>query len=116
MRQSFVTDVVCSVHHTKNGRRLRSLPRNGVRKNTHLLFGIQTRVPKPYSVYWQITNTGNEAANKSDLRGGFDTPNHSDLRSRWEKAQYAGTHLVEAFIIKDGACVSRSGTIQVPIG
>ncbi|MCL1595578.1 MAG: hypothetical protein M3132_14620 [Actinomycetia bacterium] len=34
---------------------------------------------------------------------------------RWESTAYAGTHWVEAFVIKDGVCVARSGRKYVRV-
>lgn len=50
-----------------------------------------------YDVRWRIVNTGQEAAERDALRGGFYS---SDLYGiRWESTKYHGAHWVEAFVI-----------------
>jgi hypothetical protein len=34
---------------------------------------------------------------------------------RWEMTAYAGTHWVEAFVVKDNVCVGRSGRKLVKV-
>lgn len=98
------------------GRRLnwpvgqRSIPR-GMGLRFHV---AKTNVPRPYEVFWQIVNTGSEAANRKGLRGGFDPSNGGD-GVRWETTEYVGTHTIEAFVVKDGRCLARSGRKNVLI-
>jgi hypothetical protein len=42
-------------------------------KGTSVVFQARTTVPRPFEVYWQIVNTGEEARLNDGLRGGFDT-------------------------------------------
>ena len=81
-------------------------------KKYAIRFEANTNVPHPYEVQWQVVNTGTEAA--GNLRGGFEV---SDGGSgvRWETTAYAGTHWVEAFVVKNGVCVARSGRRYVRI-
>lgn len=60
-------------------------------------------VPEPFEVYWKITNTGTEAANKGQLRGDI----HKE-RTRRESTGYRGDHFVECFIVKNSRCVAHS--------
>lgn len=83
-------------------------------KRIDLLFEAQTNVPKPYTVYWQVVNTGHEAANANQLRGDFYDSDKTGKR-RKESTQYKGMHWVECFVIKNGACVARSGEFVVNI-
>ena len=80
-----------------------------------LRFSVNTNVPLPYDVRWQVVNTGREAAEAGQLRGDFYESDKGINGVRWETTAYAGTHWVEAFIIKNGACVARSGRKQVKI-
>jgi hypothetical protein len=66
-------------------------------------------------VHWQVVNTGSEAAQDADgLRGKFyDSEGGPGVR--WESTRYAGTHWVEAFVVKEGVCVARSGRKYVRI-
>ncbi len=76
-------------------------------KYCKLLFKACTGVKPPYSVKWQVVNTGYEAASKLCLRGGFESSNHSGTE-RLEFTEYAGSHFVQCYIIKNGVCVARS--------
>ena len=79
-------------------------------KHCSLRFEAETNVPKPYKVYWQVVNTGREAANANGLRGGFDEGIVSVGKlTRDESTSYSGTHSIECFIVKNGYCVARSG-------
>jgi hypothetical protein len=68
-------------------------------------------------VKWQVVNTGVEAqaAGLEQLRGGFDEGSGDFGTTRWEHAQYRGTHSIEAFVIKVGVCVARSGPVRVKV-
>lgn len=83
-----------------------------------IAFHADTNVPKPYTVKWQVVNTGQEAAadGPGQLRGGFDDGNPPYGNTRLEHTKYSGTHTIEAFVVKDGACVARSGPIDVRVG
>ena len=88
-----------------------------VPKNVWLRFSVTTNVPMPYNVRWQVVNTGQEAAGAGpgQLRGEFYESEKGTNGVRWERTMYAGTHWVEAFIIKNGTCVARSGRKYVMI-
>lgn len=87
-------------------------------KGCDLRFRAKTTVAKPYSVLWQVTNTGPEAeqGGPDGLRGGID-----DVRTesggliRKESTSYTGSHSIECFIIKDGYLAARSGPFVVNI-
>lgn len=85
-------------------------------KNCSLRFEAETNVPKPYRVYWQVVNTGREAANANGLRGGFDEGTVSVGKlTRDESTNYSGTHSIECFIVKDGLLAAKSGQFIVNI-
>jgi Adenylyl/Guanylyl and SMODS C-terminal sensor domain len=84
-----------------------------LRKGIDLDFEIETNVPKPYAVHWQVVNTGDEAYRAGQLRGDFY--DSSSGLSRTESTKYTGTHWVEGFIVKDGICVARTGEFIVNI-
>lgn len=87
-------------------------------KDYSLRFKAKTTVPKPYQVFWQVVNTGVEAASfgAKGLRGGLD-----DVRTeeggllRKESTEYRGSHSIECFIVKDGRLAARSGPFIVNI-
>lgn len=122
-RQSPTWHVQPTRHHARikakflrNGFRPTAFGSNStaIPKNTSVVFETKTDVPKPYAVYWQVVNTGVEAANARDLRGEFYDGSRSERIHR-ETTRYKGTHWVEAFIIKNEVCVARSGEFVVNI-
>jgi hypothetical protein len=108
-----------SAGKTIKGVMAKAYPNNGkqISKLFSLEFTATTNTPHPYSVEWQVTNTGEEARNANGLRGGYEyssgTKNNKFIRK--ENTQYNGTHFVEAFVIKDGISVARSGDFIVNI-
>lgn len=62
-------------------------------------------------LFWQVTNTGDEAKRSHDLRGGFE--NGTSVKR--ETARYRGMHFVECFSVRAGKCVARSGEFAVSI-
>jgi hypothetical protein len=98
-----------------SGKKLWELTNRPVPKKVWLRFVVETNVPEPYEVRWQVVNTGREAAEAGELRGGFFEANTSINRVHWESTGFVGTHWVEAFIIKNGTCVARSGRKSVKV-
>lgn len=85
-------------------------------KETGLRFHANTQIPRPFSVYWQIVNWGDEAIRRGDLRGCFDDGGISSGNlTRRETARYSGTHTIECFIVKDGYLAARSGRFEVNV-
>lgn len=80
-------------------------------KHFSLLFEAKTTVPSPFEVFWQVVNTGVEAKQASDLRGGFI--NSGIFRK--ETTRYRGSHWIECFVVKNGICVAQSGEFIVNI-
>jgi Adenylyl/Guanylyl and SMODS C-terminal sensor domain/Second Messenger Oligonucleotide or Dinucleotide Synthetase domain len=114
-RQIYKCSVRGQVYRKKGGTRpLWALSDRPVPKEYALRFQVQTSAPSPFEVHWQVTNTGREAAEDRGLRGDFYSSD-AGSRGRWETTRYAGTHWVEAFIIKDGVCVARSDRKYVKI-
>lgn len=89
---------------------------SSVDKHSSLRFEAQTNVLRPYKVYWQVVNTGEEARLAQNLRGGFyEGILARGGLSRTETTLYRGQHWVECFIVKDGECAARSGEFIVNI-
>lgn len=82
-------------------------------KNLQIKFRVETNARPPYDVHWQVVNTGAEASAVGQLRGDFYPSDGSNYR--WERTGYAGTHWVEAFVVKDGYCIARSGRKYVKV-
>lgn len=89
-----------------------------VPKGCEIFFIATTNVPKPYEVYWQVVNTGEEAKNAfMGLRGGIfqaQTLGRGGLIQK-EHSGYTGLHWIECFIVKNGVCVARSSEFFVNI-
>ena len=87
-----------------------------LQKHCSLRFEARTNISRPFKVYWQVVNTGVEARDVDCLRGGFyDGVFEKGGLVRNEGTRYQGSHWVECFIVKDGACVARSGEFVVNI-
>jgi len=85
-------------------------------KNASLAFEARTNVPRPFDVFWQVVNTGEDAERAGGLRGGFDRGYvDRDQLSRKESTLYRGLHTIECFIVKSGYLVARSGPFEVRI-
>tara|TARA_R110001592_G_scaffold16881_1_gene71334 strand:+ start:9997 stop:11559 length:1563 start_codon:yes stop_codon:yes gene_type:complete len=85
-------------------------------KNCKLKFKAETNVTGDFDVYWQVVNTGYEAARADGLRGGFDiTKTRGGSLVKEESTLYKGSHTIECFIVKHGLCVARSGEFIVNI-
>lgn len=81
-----------------------------------LEFTAQTDVRKPYKVYWQIVNTGDDATRSKGLRGGFEECRYERGHlTKSECTQYSGAHGIQCFIVKDTACVAKSNLFIVNI-
>lgn len=76
-------------------------------KHCSLDFKAITGVKQPYQVFWQIVNTGREAAQANCLRGGFDSFGGQD-KCWHETTLYTGSHSVQCFIVKGRVCVAKS--------
>jgi hypothetical protein len=93
-------------------------PQTTIPKDCEIYFTATTNVPKPYDVYWQVVNTGDEAKNAfMGLRGGIfsaQTLGKGGLVQK-EHSGYTGLHWIECFIVKNGICVARSSEFFVNI-
>lgn len=80
-------------------------------------FIAKTDAIEPYTVKWQILNTGDEAraAGEQQLRGDFYSSEEYEKNVRRETTKYKGSHLAQAYIIKDGICVGKSEEFVVNI-
>lgn len=99
----------------RHPKKLWQLTSRSVPKEIALRFEVSTNTPEPYEVHWQVVNTGDEARRAKGLRGDFYDGEGPYGRVRWETTLYAGTHWIEAFIVKNGVSVARSGQASVRI-
>lgn len=92
-----------------------------VKAGAKLKFTAKTNVKKPYEVYWQVVNTGGDAATHHGLRGNFFRammPNHGPNPNplvNWESTAFTGKHWIECFIVRDRVCLARSGPFYVNV-
>lgn len=86
-------------------------------KGKRLKFKLNTDVPKPFSVFWQVVNTGQEARLAGELRGEISEHTGNDRSDifRIESTSYTGDHWVECYVVKDECCVARSGEFIVSV-
>lgn len=71
---------------------------------------------RDYKIYWQVVNTGEEASRTGDLRGEiFPSKNPEENKYHTESTKYYGTHWIEAYVISNNICISRSGRFYVRI-
>lgn len=87
----------------------------GEPKTASFKFVARTNAPPPFEVFWQITNSGEEARLAGQLRGGFERGEGATGVVRHETASYRGTHIVQAFVVKQGAVVATSREVRVRI-
>jgi Adenylyl/Guanylyl and SMODS C-terminal sensor domain/Second Messenger Oligonucleotide or Dinucleotide Synthetase domain len=113
--QQYQATVTGSVHYSKGGKKLWEFTSRSVPKKVWLKFTLKTNTPWPYDVRWQVVNTGKEAKEANQLRGDFYEGDGTAKTVRWESTKFNGTHWVEAFVIKNGVCVARSGRTTVKI-
>lgn len=86
-------------------------------KGKRLKFKLNTNVQKPFEVFWQVVNTGQEARDAEQLRGEiskYTNTNNPEI-FRTESTSYTGDHWVEGFVVKDGKCVAKTGEFVVSI-
>jgi len=103
----------------RNGWRARALANDGapIPRNGNLIFTARTDIQKPYKVYWQIVNTGNEASQAGALRGEIIDSQiyRGDLVWDRESTRYRGMHWIECFIVRENVCLARSGEFVINI-
>lgn len=101
--------------HKYGSKMLWKLGRRAVPKDLAIRFQAETNSRRPYEVYWQVVNTGSDARFHDALRGEIERGDVASPEVRWETTQYVGVHWVEAFVVKEGWCVARSGPVYVRI-
>lgn len=98
-----------AVYRKRSGKPAWPLRNKSVPKKVWIKFRVETNAPKPYTVQWQVTNTGKAAKDASSLRGDFYESDNTRDQTRWESTSYWGTHWVKAFILNsEGVCIAQS--------
>jgi len=83
-----------------------------------MFYADGSSIPAPFDVYWQVVNTGAEAATvPGGLRGQIDRANSAGRGglTQKESTAYAGSHWIECFVVQNGRCIARSGEYVVNI-
>lgn len=88
-------------------KRLKLMPHKSLR-----FYIERTNVPEPYEVKWKVTNRGEQAIKRDNVRG--QIIDDWGLSERNESTTFKGSHFVECYIIKDDIVVARD-FIDVPI-
>lgn len=84
---------------------IRSVNSEKFSKQSSLRFEIKHPITEDSEIYWQVTNTGEEARAHGNLRGDFELGG----KIKEETTSYKGYHFIEAFIVRNNLLVARSG-------
>jgi hypothetical protein len=90
-------------------------------RDRDLQFCAEVTSPYPVEVFWQVVNTGIEAAAAHALRGEIIEArdrwgNHpKGTTEHWESTQYKGCHEVRALLVSGTRVVAESEYFKVPI-
>lgn len=78
--------------------------------------------PSDAEVRWEVVNTGAHAEFANGLRGDtffqgkrLDGSVIANEPINWESTSYTGTHWIEAFLVRGGICLARSGRFLVNV-
>lgn len=108
-------NIKITVHSDQEGTNLGALPNDmtPLDKGLWLRLELDGDVGFGYDLYWQVVNTGEEAASARGLRGEIFKGN----KIRWETTSYQGLHWVECYLVnrKKKICTGRSGRYYVKI-
>jgi hypothetical protein len=87
-----------------------------------LRFKATVVAPTPVEVYWQVVNTGGDAASEAGgLRGeffkgrGLENQPTRDQTENWEGTKYKGCHEIRALLVAGDQVVAASEYFKVPI-
>lgn len=109
-------DIICRYYF---GGQWLLLQNNGtpIPKNCKIEFTARTNVAGSYEVYWQVVNTGEEAALYGGLRGRIfkSTTYGTGALKQIENSLYKGMHFIVCFIVQNGVCVAMSDEFIVNI-
>jgi len=104
-------------YKNRNGWHLFKSDSRPLPKNHELLFSAKTDMPKPFNVYWQVVNTGEQARLGYGLRGEIFPSKSAGAGglTQKESTKYKGMHWIECFVVKNDVCLARSGEFVVNI-
>lgn len=84
-------------------------------------FFADATAPPGSTIWWQVVNTGGHARSVNGLRGDFFRAKtltgaaSPDERVNWEDTSYTGSHWIEAFVVRQGTVIARSGRFVVKV-
>ena len=88
-------------------------------RGLELSFAGKTNAPRPFDVFWQVVNTGEDARRADGLRGEFERAEIAGSGGlsfdKIEATEYAGRHSIQFFVVKDGVRVAQSPPFVVNI-
>ncbi|MEP3052673.1 MULTISPECIES: nucleotidyltransferase [Paracoccaceae] len=117
----FSVNITSTLHRSRGGVMVSNVDSGDiVPKSFQLQFFAKTATGMPldnqaFETRWRVTNTGEDALRKGQLRGSIERSHAGGVR--WENLEYRGVHFVEVFVIRkrDGIQVSRSEPFYVVI-
>lgn len=110
-RSQIYVNVSATFHSSKNALSLGNLDSGqSLSKDRHICFMVSPAlaIPATFMVKWRVVNSGLEACNADQIRGGFEDSHAPKIR--WEHTKYHGIHWVEAFVIntRTNECMGNS--------
>ena len=102
--------VEISGHYKQGKKRISIYPNTRVPKGCDIFFTASSNVKRPFDVYWQVVNTGEDAMRANGLRGEIFQSKTLGVGGLTQKeySSYSGTHWVQCFIVKNNYCVAKS--------
>lgn len=109
--------VEISGHYKQGKKRFSIYPNTKVPKNCDIFFIANCTVRRPFEVYWQVVNTGDDALKDNGLRGEIFLSKTLGVGGLTQKeySRYSGIHWIQCFIVKDNQCVAKSYEFLVSI-
>jgi hypothetical protein len=117
MYNQYRCQIYANYKNQKSKKRITITGSTIVPKSCEIYFVADTNVPKPFQVFWQVVNTGEEATQGNCLRGNIEKARGlgaGGLRYK-DGSAFTGLHWIECFVVKDGRCVARSSEFFVNI-
>jgi hypothetical protein len=100
--------IKCELASSQGGSTYRVYASGGgvLQKNIHLKFSLlETKVPPPFHVEWEVQNSGDEAREENALK---HTSGPGDNYVHWTSTAYKGNHHMICKIIKNGQILAQS--------
>lgn len=105
---TYYVRIKCELAGQRNGNTYRDYASGGgmLQKNVHLKFSLlNTNVPQPFLITWEVKNTGDEAEDDDALQ--HATPAGHEY-THWTSTAYKGNHRMICKISKNGTVVAEA--------